>query len=62
MRASSITNHYALEALEKLAIRNVESVRLELYDPDPARPLAVAGAQPDIVGVREPDFEAAMRS
>jgi hypothetical protein len=35
---------------------------LELHDPDPARPLAVTGAQPDIVGVREPDFEAAMRS
>jgi hypothetical protein len=42
--------------------RKKKSDVLELYDPDPARPLAVARAQPDIVGVREPDFEAAMRS
>jgi len=35
---------------------------LVLHNPDPACFLTIAGTQPDIVGVRESDFEAAMRS
>jgi hypothetical protein len=33
-----------------------------LHDSDPARLLAVAGAEPDIVLIREPDFKNAVRS
>ena len=35
---------------------------LELHDSDPTRSSTVAWAQPDIVGVGEPDFEGAVRS
>jgi hypothetical protein len=35
---------------------------LVLHDSDPARPLTVAWAQPNIVGVGKPDFEGAVRS
>lgn len=88
MRATSVTNHDTLEALEQGSIRNIEAKRpiniyyfivsqsnqftrdtygigrngLELHDSDPTRPLTVAWAQPDIVGVGEPDFEGAVRS
>jgi len=55
-----MTNYYVLETLEQGAIWNIESVRLELHDPDPARPSTIARTQPDIVGIRKPDFEAAV--
>ncbi len=35
---------------------------LELYDSNPASPLAVAGTEPDIVGIGEAYFEAAVGS
>ena len=35
---------------------------LVLHDSDPTSPLTVAWAQPNIVGVGEPDFEGAVRS
>jgi hypothetical protein len=33
-----------------------------LHDPDPARLLAIARTQPDVILIREPDFKSAMGS
>jgi len=60
MRAPLMLAENLLESLKQPSIRDVETIRFVLDDPDPACPLAVARAKPDVIRCRKPDFHGKM--